>query len=74
MERKSEYFSSLLASAKQRYERKVISTGLKIDPYSIEHWDENSKVFPEINLSDMIIYLTAMPSEYVCPNLLESYI
>ena len=64
MERKSEYFSSLSASTKDRYERKVIATGLKVDPYSIERWHEDSEVFPEVNWSDMMIYLTATPSEY----------
>ena len=38
MEHKSEYSSSLSASAKDRYERKVMATGLKVDPYSIECW------------------------------------
>ena len=64
MERKSEYFSSLSASAKDRYERKVVATRLGIDPYTIECWREDLEVFPEVNCSDMIMYLTAMQSEY----------
>ena len=66
MERKSEYFSSLSASAKDRYEKKVVATRLGIDPYSIERWREDLEAFPEVNWCDMIMYLTATPSEYTC--------
>ena len=48
MQRKSEYFSSLSASAKDKYERKVMATGLKVDPYSIERWHGDAEVFPEV--------------------------
>ena len=42
-----------------------MATGLKVDLYSIERWHEDSEVFPEVNSgSDMMIYLTATPSEY----------
>ena len=66
MERKSEYFSALSAASKARYEKKVVSTGLGTDPYSIERWNEYLDSFPEINWSDMIVYLTATPSENTC--------
>ena len=39
-------------------------TRLGIDPYSIERWREDLEAFPEVNWSDMIMYLTATPSEY----------
>lgn len=49
MEHKSEYFSSLSASAKGRYERKVMATGLGVDPYCIERWHDDSEVFPKVS-------------------------
>ena len=62
MERKSEYFSNLLATSRIRYESKVTAAGLSTDPYcSIEQWNENLESFPEVQWSD--IYLTATPSE-----------
>ena len=63
MEHKSEYFSALSAASRARYERKVIAAGLTTDPYCIEQWHEDLDSFPEVNWSDMIVYLTATPSE-----------
>lgn len=63
MDRKSEYFSNLSATSRIRYETKVTSAGLSIDPYCIEQWCENLESFPEVHWSDMIVYLTATPSE-----------
>ena len=56
---KSEYFSALSAASRARYEKKVIAAGLTTDPYCIEQWHEDSDIFPEVNWSDMIVYLTA---------------
>ena len=66
MERKSEYFSSLSASAKDRYEKKVMATGLKVDPYSIERWHEDSEVFPKVNWSDMLRQANTLAKLYRC--------
>ena len=63
MERKSEYFSNLSATSRIRYERKVTSAGLSTDPYCIEQWYEDLESFPDVHWSDMIVYLTATPSE-----------
>ena len=63
MERKSEYFSALSATSRARYERKVIAAGLTTDPYCIEQWHEYLDSLPEVNWSDMIVYLTATPSD-----------
>lgn len=63
MERKSEYFSALSATSRARYENKVVAAGLTTDPYCIERWHEDLDSLPEVNWSDMIVYLTATPSE-----------
>ena len=63
MERKSEYFSGLSVTSRVRYEKKVIATGLKTDPYCIERWHICLDSLPEVKWSDMIVYLTATPSE-----------
>ena len=63
MEQKSEHFSGLSATYRVRYEKKVIATGLKTDPYCIERWHECLGSLPEVKWSDMIVYLTATPSE-----------
>ena len=59
MQRKSEYFSSLSASAKDKYERKEMATDLKVDPYSIERWHEDAEVFPRLlnSGSDIMIII-----------------
>ena len=62
MEQNSEYFSNLSATSCIRYESKVTSAGLLTDPYCIEQWNEDLESFPEVQWSDMIVYLTAMPS------------
>ena len=64
MESKSDYFHGLTAASKTRYESKVLSSGLKVDPYSITTWMVNSEDFPEVNISDMVMYMISTPSPY----------
>lgn len=64
MDSKSDYFHGLTAASKTRYETKILSTGLKVDPYSISTWVVNSEEFPEVNLSDMVMYMISTPSPY----------
>lgn len=62
MESKSDYFHGLTAASKTRYETKVLSS---VDPYSITTWVVNSEEFPEVNLSDMVMYTISTPSPYI---------
>ena len=64
MELKSDYFHGLTAASKTRYETKVLASGLEVDPYSITTWVVNSEEFPEVNLSDMVMYMISTPSPY----------
>jgi len=65
MDSKSDYFHGLTVASKTRYETKVLSTGLKVDPYSISTWMVNPEEFPEVNLSDMVMYMISTPSPYM---------
>ena len=62
MERLSQYFRNLSATPKERYEQKVISIGLKHDPYVIEDWSENSA---DVHWSDLLVYMIATPSQFM---------
>ena len=53
MERKSEYFLNLSLQSKERYEAKVVSAGLRIDPYAIEDWTETPEDAPDMHWSDI---------------------
>lgn len=64
MERKSEYFVNLSTEAKLRYEAKVTNAGLTEDPYSIKNWTENPESIPEVQWSDMMLYMVSTPSPY----------
>ena len=64
MERLSQYFRNLSAAPKERYEQKVISTELKHDPYAIEDWSENPATLPDVHWSDLVVYMTATPSQF----------
>ena len=66
IQRKSEYFANLSADSQRRYESKVISSGLNIDPYAIDdcQWTEVPETVPDVQWSDMMIYMTATPSPY----------
>ena len=66
MERKSEYFANLSADAQGRYECKVVSSGLSTDPYAIDdcYWTEAPEIAPDVQWSDMMLYIIATPSPY----------
>ena len=56
MERFSEYFKGLSTDARTRYEKKVLATGLKKDPYTINNWTDSPDVIPDVQYSDMMLY------------------
>ncbi|XP_065919932.1 uncharacterized protein [Dysidea avara] len=64
MEVMSEYFMSLSSETRERYESKVVSAGLAIDPYSISEWEEDPQDIPSVTWSDMVYYMTNTPSPY----------
>ena len=64
MQRKSEYFMQLSAQSKDRYECKVLSCGLSIDPYAIEDWTESPEFSPRVDWSDMMLYMVSTPSPH----------
>ena len=64
MERFSQYFHDLSTASKERYEQKVTSTGLKHDPYVIEDWCENPASLPDVQWSDLVVYMTTTPSQF----------
>ena len=64
MERFSQYFRDLSTASKERYELKVTSTGLKHDPYVIEDWCENLASLPDVQWSDLVVYMTTTPSQF----------
>ena len=64
MESTSSYYRALLKKARKKYERKVIQTGLKNDPYEIDAWNDSPDVVPAVKWSDMMVYMMATPSDY----------
>ena len=64
MERFSQYFRDLSTAAKERYEEKVTSTGLKHDSYVIEDWFENPAFLPDVQWNDLVVYMTTTPSQF----------
>ena len=64
MERKSDFFFDLSSQAKERYEAKVVSAGLRIDLYAIEDWKEVPKEVPDVRWSDTMLYMVSTPSPY----------
>ena len=64
MEITSEYFLNLKSESRERYESKVVSAGLAVDPYSISKWEENPQDIPSVTWSDMVYYMTTTPSPY----------
>ena len=64
LQAKLEYFDGLSAEAKARYTRKILLSGLTINPYCISEWTENPEIVPAIKMSDMLLYLVATPSPY----------
>lgn len=64
MDAKSEYFLALSADSRKRYECKVTSAGLSKDPYAIEEWTETPESTPDVQWSDMMLYMISTPSPY----------
>jgi len=73
MEKTSEYVLSLTGKSKKRYECKVTSTGLKVDPYTISSWTEDPSMIPDVKWSDMVLYMVSTPSPYTCEEIKVSY-
>ena len=59
MQQKSEYFE-----ARAWYEQTVTETGLYANLYSIDNWEANPVVVPDVYWSDMVVYMTETPSPY----------
>ena len=66
MEHFSQYFRDLSTASKERYEQEVTSTELKHDPYVIEYWCENPASLPDVQWSDLVVYMTTTPSQFTC--------
>ena len=64
MESCLEYFKGLSTDARTRYEKKLLATGLKMDPYTINNWTDSPDVIPDVHYSDMMLYMTVTPSPY----------
>lgn len=64
MELKSEYFVGLSKESQGRYENKLLSAGLQMDPYSITRWIETPEVIPAVQWSDMMLYMISTPSPH----------
>ena len=54
----------LLSEAKKRYESKIVSAGLNVDPYVIEGWSQNPEDIPKVHWSDVMLYMVSTPSPY----------
>jgi len=64
MEKPSGYYLDLKADSKKRYQSKVTSAGLRIDPYSITQWSEDPDEIPSVTWSDVVLYMVTTPSPY----------
>ena len=66
LEKLSSYYSGLSAEAKQRYQQKIATTGLKVDPYVIEEsqWTREPEEIPLLQWSDIVLYMVSTPSPY----------
>ena len=60
----SEYLTKLSSEAKKRFESKILSAGLDIDPYVIEEWTQNPEDIPKVWWSDVVLYMVSTPSPY----------
>ena len=60
------YYLGLSHESQQRYESKVVSTGLNTDPYTIaeQFWSDNPDHIPLVNWSDVLLYMVSTPSPY----------
>ena len=66
LERVPEYYGGLSGVAKARYCTKVCGVGLKLGPYVIldELWMEETDRVPNVQWSDMFMYIIVTPSAY----------
>ena len=64
MNQLSDYFSTLSSEAKERYEAKIVCTGLKIDSYVIEDWNEAPEEVPDVRWSDIMLDMVSNPNPY----------
>ena len=62
--KQSEYLTKLSSEAKKRFESKILSAGLDIDPYVIEEWTQNPEDSPKVRWSDVVLYMVSTPSPY----------
>ena len=64
--KKSEYLAQLSTETKTRYELKVTSTGLNVDPYCIDEslWTREPEVIPKMMWTDILFYMVSTPSPY----------
>ena len=64
--KRSEYLTKLSSEAKKRFESKILSAGLDIDPYVIEEWTQNPEDYdiPKVRWSDVVLYMVSTPSPY----------
>ena len=64
--RKSEYFNTLSTTSKKRYETKVTTTRLQVDPYAIADnlWTHEPETIPPLSWSDVMLYMVSTPSPY----------
>ena len=84
--KKSEYFAQLSADAKVRYECKVASAGLNVDPYCIDEsqWTREPETIPgKVMWTDISLYMVSTPSPYtkeaikvgiICTTLILTYV
>ena len=77
LSKKSEYFSTLPADTRHRYECKILTAGLSVDPYTIEdsQWSREPESIPQLSWSDVVLYMVSTPSPHtkesikVCTNI-----
>lgn len=62
--KRSEYLVKLSSEAKKRYESKVVSAGINVDPYAIDKWSQNPEDIPKVQWSDVVLYMVSTPSPY----------
>ena len=53
----------LSSEAKKRYESKVVSTSLNVDPYVIKGWSQkHPEDIPYVHWSDVVVYMVFTPN------------
>ena len=62
--KRSEYLMKLSSEATKRFESKLLSAGLDIDPYVVEDWTQNPEDIPKVRWSDVVLYMVSTPSPY----------